>query len=146
MSNEQNNEQQTVSHAEAKLAELREDLTKALEKAQKIQDKIDGFEREQANAAQIEALAAGQQVAYVYGRALNKRVLSGTVRYVGKNDKGALLLKVETGEGFDIETHLIDAASLLLSNEDIQKANAELEAARTEAAAKAAEAKPEGAE
>ncbi|UVB02992.1 hypothetical protein IVIADoCa2_15 [Xanthomonas phage vB_Xar_IVIA-DoCa2] len=124
---------QSVSHTEVKLAELREDRLKAMEKVNKIDEKIAALENAAANEAAIEALKAGDAVAYVYGRALNKRVLSGTVSATKKNDKGIVQLKVEHGEGFDAEFHLIDATALLFSSEEIEKAQADIDAAKAAA-------------
>jgi len=124
---------QTFSHTEVKLAELREDRLKAMEKVNKIDEKIAALENAAANAAAIEALKAGDAVAYVYGRALNKRVLSGTVAATKKNEKGIVQLKVEHGEGFDAEFHLIDATALLFSSEEIEKAQADIDAAKAAA-------------
>ncbi|UYA98636.1 hypothetical protein IVIADoCa4_16 [Xanthomonas phage vB_Xar_IVIA-DoCa4] len=134
MSNDTNTAEQTqFSHAEVKLNELREDRAKALEKVAKIDEKIAAIEASIANEAAIEALKAGDAVAYVYGRALNKRVLSGTVSATKKNDKGIVQLKVEHGEGFDAEFHLIDATALLFTSEDIEKAQADIDAAKAAA-------------
>lgn len=124
---------QSVSHTEVKLAELREDRLKAMEKVNKIDEKIAALENAAANEAAIEALKAGDAVAYVYGRALNKRVLSGTVSATKKNDKGIVQLKVEHGEGFDAEFHLIDATALLFNSEEIEKAQADIDAAKAAA-------------
>lgn len=128
------NENTTITHTEAKINDLREDYAKALEKAEKIAEKIAALEATVANEAAIEALSAGDEVVYVYGRALNKRVLSGTVSATKKNDKGVVQLKVEHGEGFDAEFHLIDATALLFGSEEIEKAQAEIEKAKAEAA------------
>lgn len=134
MSNDTNTAEQTqFSHTEVKLNELREDRAKALEKVAKIDEKIAALENAAANEAAIEALKAGDAVAYVYGRALNKRVLSGTVSATKKNDKGIVQLKVEHGEGFDAEFHLIDATALLFSSEEIEKAQADIDAAKAAA-------------
>jgi len=135
MSNETTVEQAQFSHTEVKLNELREDRAKAQEKVAKIDEKIAALEASIANEAAIEALKAGDAVAYVYGRALNKRVLSGTVAATKKNDKGIVQLKVEHGEGFDAEFHLIDSSALLFSSEEIEKAQAEIDAAKEAAAA-----------
>lgn len=124
---------QSVSHTEVKLAELREDRLKAMEKVNKIDEKIAALENAAANEAAIEALKAGDAVAYVYGRALNKRVLSGTVSATKKNEKGIVQLKVEHGEGFDAEFHLIDATALLFNSEEIEKAQADIDAAKAAA-------------
>ena len=130
---------EVVNHRDAKLADLREDLVKAYEKVAKIKEKIEAIEREIANEEAIKAIAPGSAVTYIFGRAANKRIMNGTVRVVGENDKGVVQMKVETGEGFDAEFHLIDASALLLSEEQVSAAEAEIEAAKAEAEAKAAE-------
>ena len=138
MTNETNTTE-VVNHRDAKLADLREDLIKAYEKVAKIEEKIESIEREIANADAIKAIAPGTSVTYVFGRAANKRVLSGTVRVLGENDKNVVQLKVESGEGFDAEFHLIDASALLLDQSQIDAAYADIEAAKAEAESKAAE-------
>lgn len=137
-------EETTVPYRVAKLTELKEDLLKLDEKRTKITDKIAELERESQNEAVIESLKAGDNVAYVYGRAASKRVLTGTVRATNRNDKGVVQLKVESGEGFDAEFHLIDASALLFSAEEVEKANIEIAEAKAEADAKAADKKKEG--
>lgn len=134
-----NAEATTVSHTEVKLNELREDRAKAMEKVEKIDAKINALLKSEQNAAEIAALASGDNVAYVYGRAANKRVLSGVVRATNTNDKGVRQFKVEFGTGFDAEFHLIDQNSLLMSAEEIDAAQAEIDAA-----AAAAVSTPEG--
>lgn len=136
MSNENN--EQVITHTEAKLAELREDLAKAQERVNKINEKIAALEAGAANVAAIEALTAGDAVAYVYGRALNKRVLNGTVAATKKNEKGLVQLKVSHGEGFDAEFHLIDSSALLFSAAEVAAAQASIDAAIAEAAKAAA--------
>ncbi|AMW36078.1 hypothetical protein HOR13_gp42 [Xanthomonas phage XAJ24] len=137
----ENTHEQTVSHAEAKINELREDRAKAQAKVDAIDAKIEALLRTAANDAAIEALAPGSSVAYVYGRALNKRVLSGVVRATNKTDKGVVQLKVETGEGFDAEFNLIDATALLFSADEIEAAQAEIDKAKADAEAAAEAAK-----
>lgn len=129
----------TVSHTEVKLAELREDRAKAMEKVEKIDAKIEALLKSEQNAAEIAALTAGDGIAYVYGRAANKRILSGVIRATNTNDKGVRQFKVEFGTGFDAEFHLIDQNSLLMSDEEIDEAQAEIDAA-----AAAAASTPEG--
>lgn len=141
---ENNTAPQTVTHTEAKLAELREDRVKAQAKVDAIDSKIEALLRTSANEAAIDALKSGDSVAYVYGRALNKRVLQGTVRATGKNDKNILQLKVESGEGLDAEFHLIDSSALLFTAEEVEAANAEISAAKAEAEAAAAAKAAEG--
>ncbi len=131
----ENTNEQTISHTEAKINELREDRAKAQAKVDAIDAKIEALLRTAANDAAIEALAPGSSVAYVYGRALNKRVLSGVVRATNKTDKGVVQLKVETGEGFDAEFNLIDATALLFSADEIEAAQAEIDEAKAEAEA-----------
>lgn len=130
MSNETNTAQTQFSHAEVKLKELRENRAKAQEKVDRLDERISVLEASIANEAAIEALKAGDNVAYVYGRALNKRVLSGTVAATKKNDKGIVQLKVEHGEGFDAEFHLIDSSALLFTNEQVEQAQAAIEASK----------------
>lgn len=127
MTNENN-----VSHRDAKLADLREDLEKAIAKATKIDEKIKDLEREIANESIIDNLAAGDTVTYVYGRAANRRVLSGTVRASGKNDKGVTQIKVEYGDGLDAEFQLIDASALLFNADDVAAAQAAIDQANAE--------------
>lgn len=134
MSNE-NNEQQTVSHYEAKRAELIEDISKAQAKVDALNEKLVKLDSVEANSAAIEALTAGSVVAFVFGRALNRRVLNGTVRATNKNDKGVLQLKVETGEGMDSEFNLIDSSALLMTAEDVEAAQAEIDKAKADAEA-----------
>lgn len=130
----------TVSHYEVKRAELLEDIATAEAKVSKLQAQLAKLDAAQTNAAAIEALAAGDEVAYVYGRALNKRVLNGRIAATKKNDKGVVQLKVEHGEGFDAEFHLIDATALLFTSEEVEAAQFEIELAKEEAAKAAAEA------
>lgn len=130
----------TLTHREVKRNELAEDRAKALEKVAKIDQKIADLDRESANEEAIEALAPGTNVAYVYGRALNKRVLNGLVRAVAKNDKGLVQLKVETGEGLDIELHIIDSTALLFDAAAVDAAAQEIADAKAEAARLAEEA------
>ena len=140
MSNDTNTAEQTqFSHTEVKLLELRVDRLKAMEKVNKIDAKIAALENAAANEAAIEALKAGDAVAYVYGRAANKRVLSGIIRATNTNDKGVRQFKVEYGIGFDAEFHLIDQNALLMSQEEVDAAQSEIDAA-AEAAASTPEA------
>lgn len=129
-----------VSHYEVKRAELLEDIATAEAKVSKLKAQLAKLDAAQNNAAAIEALAPGDEVAYVYGRALNKRVLDGRVAAVKKNDKGVVQLKVEHGEGFDAEFHLIDETALLFTSEEVEAAQFEIELAKEEAATKAADA------
>lgn len=142
-------EKTQFTFAEVQLAELREDRAKAQAKVDALDAKIAKLEATEANAAAIKALKAGDNVAYVYGRALNKRVLSGTVLATKENEKGATQLKVEYGSGFDAEYHLIDATALLFTTDDIEKAQSDIDEAKRvaaeEAAKKAAEAGTGGA-
>ena len=101
-----------------------------------IEAAIAKLDAAQANVAAIEALKEGDNVAYIYGRAANKRILSGTVAATKKNEKGAVQLKVEHGTGFDAEFHLIDSTALLFTAEEIEAAQTDIDA--TVAAAKAA--------
>lgn len=117
-----------VPYREAKTAELQEKLKEAQAKVAKIEAQIAAFEADAANEEAINNLSSGDTVAYVYGRAANKRVLSGVVRYVGKTDKGAVQLKVETGEGLDAEFNLIDSTALLLTQEQVVAAQAAIDA------------------
>lgn len=135
-----NTAQTTFTHTEAKIAELREDRAVAMLKVTKIDERIAALEALEANTATIEALVAGNGVAYVYGRAANKRVLSGTVAATKKNDKGVVQLKVSHGEGFDAEFHLIDSSALLFTMADVETAQFEIELAKEEAEKAAAEA------
>jgi hypothetical protein len=132
------NEQSQFTHYEVKRAELVEDRAAAQAKVEKIDAAIAKLDAQQANFDAIEALKSGDNVAYVYGRAANKRILSGTVAATKKNEKGAVQLKVEHGTGFDAEFHLIDSSALLFTAEEIEAAQADIDA--TVAAAKAAEA------
>ncbi|UGL61191.1 hypothetical protein [Xanthomonas phage MUD8-T1] len=147
MSNENNAaaEATTVGHYEAKRVELLEDIAKAQAKVDGLTEKLAKLDAVEANSAAIEALSAGDAVSYVFGRALNKRVLSGVVVATGKNDKGVLQLKVQTGEGLDAELNLIDSSALLMSAEEVLKAQEEIDKAIAEAqAAAAAKAQGEG--
>ena len=110
-----------------------------LAKVHKIDQKLDALEKAEQNAAAIAALSGGDSIAYVYGRAANKRVLSGIIRATNTNDKGVRQFKVEYGTGFDAEFHLIDQNSLLMSDEEVEAAQAEIDAA-AEAAASTTEA------
>jgi hypothetical protein len=140
MSNENTNaatDTAPVSHYEAKRIELVEDIAAAQAKVDKLIASLAKLDAGQANAAAIEALTAGDSVAYVFGRGDKRRVLNGIVRATNKNDKGVLQLKVETGEGFDAEFNLIDSAALLLSAEEVEAAQQEIEKAKADAAEKA---------
>lgn len=134
----ENTNEQTISHRDAKLKDLREDIAELNAKIEKKQAQILLLEQEATNEAAIEALKQGDSVAYVYGRALNKRVLSGTVLIAGKTDKGAVQLKVQFGDGFDAEFHLIDGTSLLFTAEQVEAAQSEIDKAKADAAAEAA--------
>lgn len=123
-----------LSLRELKLADLREDLGKAQEKVNTIQSKITALENEAANEDAIAALTQGSPVAYVYGRAANKRILSGTVVATNKNDKGVLQIKVSYGEGFDAEFHVIDSSALLMTTAQVEEAQASIDEAKAEAA------------
>lgn len=143
MSNEINaaqTEAATVSHTEVKLAELREDRAKAMEKVHKIDAKIEALEKAEQNAAAVAALSDGDSIAYIYGRAANKRVLSGVIRATNTNDKGVRQFKVEYGTGFDAEFHLIDQNALLMSQEEVEAAQNEIDAAAEAAVAAVSEA------
>ena len=134
-----------VSHYEDKRVELVEDIAKAQTRVDKLVEQLTKLDAAEQYAAAIEALTAGDAVSYVYGRALNKRVLSGVVIATGKNDKGVLQLKVQTGEGLDAELNLIDSSALLMSADDVLKAQEEIDKAIAEAqAAAAAKANGEG--
>lgn len=139
----------TISHRDAKLNDLREDRVAVLAKLTKVDERIAALELEAVNEQAIAELAPGSEVSYTYGRAANRRIMSGIVRFVGTNDKGVVQLKVETGSGFDSEFNLIDASALLLTAEQIiaaqeaidivvAEARAAAEVAAKEAAAKAA--------
>jgi len=132
------NDQSQFTHYEVKRAELVEDRAAAQAKVEKIDAAIAKLDAQQANVDAIEALKSGDNVAYVYGRAANKRILSGTVAATKKNEKGAVQLKVEHGTGFDAEFHLIDSSALLFTAEEIEAAQTDIDA--TVATAKAAEA------
>ena len=135
-----------VSHYEVKRAELLEDIATAEAKVSKLKAKLAKLDAAQTNASAIEALAAGDEVAYVYGRALNKRVLNGRIAATKKNDKGVVQLKVEYGEGFDAEFHLIDETALLFTSEEVAAAQFEIELAKEEAAKAAGKATSEEAQ
>lgn len=133
----------TVSHYEAKRAELLEDIAKAQAKVDSLNEKLVKLDSIEANAAQLEALKAGDAVSYVFGRAANRRVLSGIVRATNKNDKGVLQLKVETGEGFDAEFNLIDSSALLMTADEVLAAQEAIDKAAQEAADSASKAAAE---
>ena len=135
------NDTTTVSHYEVKRAELLEDIAAAEAKVAKLKAQLDKLDAAQNNAAAIEALAPGDEVAYVYGRALNKRVLNGRVVAAKKSDKGVVQLKIEHGEGFDAEFHLIDATALLFTSAEVEAALFDIELAKEEAARTADDAR-----
>lgn len=136
-------EKNVVTHYEAKRAELLEDIAKAQAKVDSLNEKLAKLDAVEANAAAIDALSPGDSVSYVFGRAANRRVLTGVVRATNKNDKGVLQLKVETGEGFDAEFNLIDSSALLMSSDEVIAAQAAIDKAAADAAAEAA-AKAQG--
>lgn len=128
----------TISHRDAKLNDLREDLATAQAKVAKIAERIAALELEAENEQAIADLKPGAEVSYTYGRAANRRILSGVVRFVGTNDKGVVQLKVETGTGFDSEFNLIDASALLITAEQIIAAQEAIDLVVAEARAAAA--------
>lgn len=126
-----------IKHRDAKIADLNADIADLRKKIERKEEQRTLLEQEAANEQAISELAEGSKVAYLYGRALNKRVLQGTVRYVGTNDKNVTQLKVETGEGLDAEFNLIDASALLLTVEQVEAAQAEIDKAKADAEAAA---------
>lgn len=121
-----------VKHRDERIKDLREDIAA-------LEAKLNALLQDAANEEAIANIEAGSEVAYVYGRAPQRRVLSGVVRAAGKNAAGLLQLKVEFGSGLDAEFHLIDAGSLLLNADQIDAAKVASEQANAEALAAKAE-------
>lgn len=129
-----------IKHRDAKIEDLREDIAKLQERIEKRQLQLSTLEQEAENEEAIANLAEGDSVSYVFGRAATRRIRSGVVRAVNTNDKGVVMLKVETGEGFDSEFNIIDASGVLLTPEQVEAEQARIDAAIEKAEAKAAEA------
>lgn len=88
------------------IADLKEDIVA-------LQAKLAKLEADKAAEEQLEALAVGDAVSFVYGRADNRRIESGSVIAAGRNDKGVFQFNVLTGEGLTSETKLIGAAAIV---------------------------------
>lgn len=137
-------EETNVSFREAKAADIREDIAALEAKLAKKREQLVALESEGENEKAVADLKTGDNVAYVYGRGEKRRVLSGEVRAKATNEKGVTQLKVEYGTGLDAEFHLIDAAALLFTNDQIEATQKSIEesiAALREANEKAEAAK-----
>ena len=140
---------ETVNFRDVKKAQLAEDIAKLEAKLNAAREKLANIDTEVENEERLAALAEGDAISYAYGRAATRKVRSGVVRAIAKNDKGLVQLKVETGEGFESEFNIIDASSVLFTPEQVEAENAKIAAALVELAekeaAKAAEAAGGGA-
>lgn len=99
-----------VKHIDERIAEAREDVTKA-------QQKLAALEAERNNRERYENLAAGQVVNFEFGRAEKRRVVSGTIKSVHDDGKGGKVLVVESGEGLDIQINKVPATSVLFDEQ-----------------------------
>lgn len=88
------------------IADLKEDIAG-------LQAKLAKLEADKAAEEQLESLAVGDAVSFVYGRADNRRIESGSIIAAGRNDKGVFQFNVLTGEGLTSETKLIGAAAIV---------------------------------
>ena len=88
------------------IADLKEDIAA-------LQAKLAKLEADKAAEEQLEALAVGDAVSFVYGRADSRRIESGHIIAAGRNDKGVFQFNVLTGEGLTSETKLIGAAAIV---------------------------------
>lgn len=134
----ENTTTENVNFRDVMAAQLAEDIAKVEAKLQKLLDKKANFENEIANEERIAALAEGDTISYGYGRAATRKIRSGIIRAVAKNDKGLVQLKVETGEGFESEFNIIDSGSILFTAEQVDAEQARIAAAVAEAAEAAA--------
>lgn len=142
----ENTTTENVNFRDVMAAQLAEDIAKAEAKLQKLRDKLANFENEAANEERIAALAEGDAISYGYGRAATRKIRSGIIRAVAKNDKGLVQLKVETGEGFESEFNIIDSGAVLFTTEQLEAEQARIDAAVKEAAEAAAAAAKKAAE
>lgn len=144
-----NTEQTQFTYAEVKINELREDIAKLYEKLAKREAQLVELLNEAENASRIEALKNGDLVTFGYGRAATRRIQSGVVHAISKNEAGKVLLKVCSGEGFDATFSVVDASNLLFTPEQVAAEEARIaqavaEAQAAAAAAEAAKAAAEG--
>lgn len=126
-----------VKHRDEKIKDLREDIVELQARIAKKEELLSALTTEAENEESIANLAAGDAITFAFGRAATRRVQSGVVRAVQRTD-GNVLLKVETGEGFDAQLVLIDAGAVLLTGEQVEAEEARIAAAKAKAEEEAA--------
>jgi len=77
-----------------------------------LQDKLAKLKAAEQSAAAMANLAAGSEIRFVYGRGETRAARTGTVLAIAETDKGTKI-KVQYGEGFDVELAVIDAGAVL---------------------------------
>lgn len=82
------------------------------EKIAKLEAQRTQLQNQRDNAELVEAVAAGFTVSFKVGRAETRRELTGVV--LGRGEiKGVDCVRVQTGEGFELEVHTVKVAELL---------------------------------
>lgn len=94
--------------------------------------------------AAVRDIKVGDAVTFVVGRAATKRIESGSVIFVGDGKTG-LQFNVMTGEGLTSKTQLVGADALLLTVDQVEEVQAEIDAAVAAAAAEKAKQDAEAA-
>lgn len=74
--------------------------------------KLAELESAERAASTLSNLAAGDVIDYMYGRGETRKQYAGVVNGVADTDKGKRI-KVTTGEGFDVEIHVIDPSAIV---------------------------------
>lgn len=98
----------TVSHTDAKIAEVREDIAK-------LEAKLAALLTLKSNEAAIEGLTVGQVVSAEYGRAEKKRVITGSITAIGTDPKLGRMLALSVGEGLDVQIIKVRAADVVFN-------------------------------
>lgn len=118
-----------VNGAELNLLTLEARAATAIEKFEKAKRESEAQER-------VRGISQGDAVTFVYGRAVNKRIVSGNVLAAAEGKTG-LQFNVLVGEGIESTTVLVGADALLLDADDIAAAETQVAADVAEAKAKA---------
>ena len=83
-------------------------LAKLLAKRDKLITDLDEVKKKiadlQATSIDLTRVVTGAVVAFTYGRGDDKRKLQGTVLGRKAQEKGAELVRIQTGDGFDAQT------------------------------------------
>lgn len=99
-------EVKAISLLDAKIEDATEDLAKA-------QAKLDSLLLQKQNESKIDSVKVGDTVTVEYGRAPNRRDVTGTVVGVREADgKVSKLFAIQTGEGVDVQIIKAYAADL----------------------------------